>query len=197
MSATVSYKGNTITTITNETKTLNTAGTWLEGNIIITDESSGGSGITIVDTVDSHGGIIRTITGEEVRLQTKTITPTSSQQVVTPDSGYMGFSSVTVEPGGTVIEEITVSSSGAVSQTLQPDKFYHFTSNAISSLTISLAESTGQYHFDFSCYATAITLALPQTVNMPASFGVEAYSKYEIDILNNQGVYAVWINGGS
>lgn len=99
--------------------------------------------------------------------------------------------------GGTVIEEITVSSSGAVSQTLQPNKFYHFTSNSITSLTILLAENTGQYHFDFACYATAITLTIPQTVNMPASFGVEAYSKYEIDILNNQGVYAVWINGGS
>ena len=37
MSTTVTYKGNQITTVDNETKTLNTAGKWLEGNIVVTD----------------------------------------------------------------------------------------------------------------------------------------------------------------
>lgn len=41
MSATVTYKGNVITTVSNETKTLTTSGTWLEGNISITDVSDG------------------------------------------------------------------------------------------------------------------------------------------------------------
>lgn len=39
MSTTVSYKGSTIATVTNETKTLNTAGTWVEDNIEINDNS--------------------------------------------------------------------------------------------------------------------------------------------------------------
>jgi len=34
------------------------------------------------------------------KLTTQTITPTSSQQTVTPPTGYIGFSSVTVEAGG-------------------------------------------------------------------------------------------------
>lgn len=42
MSTTVSYKGNTIATLSNETKTLTTAGTWVEGDMVITDSGSGG-----------------------------------------------------------------------------------------------------------------------------------------------------------
>lgn len=39
MSTTVSYKGNTIATLNNQTKTLTTGGTWVESNITITDVS--------------------------------------------------------------------------------------------------------------------------------------------------------------
>ena len=47
MSTTVTYKGATLTTVTNDTATLETAGTWLEDDITITDSSSGG--ITVND----------------------------------------------------------------------------------------------------------------------------------------------------
>lgn len=54
--------------------------------------------ILVVDTLDENGGTIRTITAKNaIQLQTKTITPTSSQQIVNPDTGYDGFSQVTVE----------------------------------------------------------------------------------------------------
>ena len=43
MSTTVSYKNNTIATINNETRTLTTAGKYMEANLIITDTSSGGN----------------------------------------------------------------------------------------------------------------------------------------------------------
>ena len=67
MSTTVSYKGSTIATITNQTKTLTTAGKWLEADISITDSSSGGAGaISIVDTADSAGGTVRTITAVDI-----------------------------------------------------------------------------------------------------------------------------------
>lgn len=42
MSTTVTYMGNTLTTVDNATKTLETAGTWLEDDITLTDVSSGG-----------------------------------------------------------------------------------------------------------------------------------------------------------
>lgn len=57
----------------------------------------GGGTILVSDTQDAAGGTIRTITAKKVvSLQTKTITPTSSVQTVNPDSGYDGFSQVTV-----------------------------------------------------------------------------------------------------
>ena len=58
---------------------------------------SGGSGVVVVETTDEHGGTIVDITGEVIRLQTKTATPSSEQIYVTPDSGYIGLSSVTVQ----------------------------------------------------------------------------------------------------
>lgn len=98
MSTTVSYKGNTIATLDNETKTLTTKGTWLEDDIEITDESSGGE-VLIVDTPDANGGTIREITtGNAVKLEgAKTVTPSSTQQTITPSQGYSGFSSVVVK----------------------------------------------------------------------------------------------------
>lgn len=51
MSATVTYDGQQIATVDNETKTLTTAGTWLEDDIEITDASSGG-GIDVGDYID-------------------------------------------------------------------------------------------------------------------------------------------------
>lgn len=70
MATTVTYKDNTLTTLGNgDTKTLKTAGTYLEDDIEIS---------------------------EVVNLQTKTVTPTTSQQVVTADS-YTDF----IVPAGT------------------------------------------------------------------------------------------------
>ena len=44
MSSTVSYGGTTIATVTNQTRTLNTAGKWMTSNVVITDTTEGGGG---------------------------------------------------------------------------------------------------------------------------------------------------------
>jgi len=44
MATTVTYKGQTLTTVENQTKTLQTAGTWMEGDLTLTDVTQGGGG---------------------------------------------------------------------------------------------------------------------------------------------------------
>ena len=60
--------------------------------------SSGGGGITVVETPDEHGGTIVTITGDTVTLQSKVATPTETLQTISPDEGYTGLSQVRVNP---------------------------------------------------------------------------------------------------
>ena len=72
MSTNISYKGSTIASFSNDTKTLTTAGKYLEADVIVTDTSSAPS------------------------LQNKTVTPRPTSQSVTADSGYDGLGTVTV-----------------------------------------------------------------------------------------------------
>lgn len=90
--------------------------------------------------------------------------------------------------------EITITNGGDVSQTLQPNIAYHFTSDSLESLTITLATTNDipQYHFDFISPSTAVTLTMPNTVTMPDGFSVAANQRYEIDILRGYGVAQNW-----
>ena len=80
MSTTVSYKGNTLATVSNNTKTLETEGKYLEADIILTDVSQAAP---VLETV------------------TKSYTPTESQQTetITPGVGYDGIAEVDVTVG--------------------------------------------------------------------------------------------------
>lgn len=46
MSTTVTYKGSTLTTVDNQTRTLKTAGKYMEGDVVLTDVSSSGGYVT-------------------------------------------------------------------------------------------------------------------------------------------------------
>ena len=73
MSSTITYKGETIATASNNTKTLKTAGKYLEDDITVTDTTS------------------------SVTLQDKAVTPTESLQTIQADTGYTGLGTVTVD----------------------------------------------------------------------------------------------------
>lgn len=139
-------------------------------------------------TGSTKTGTAVTVTASELASGNKAITENGTGISV------VGYSTVSVDvPTGGSTSEVTVSTSGAVTQALQPNTVYHFTSTALTSLTITFAgTATSQYHFDFISPATAVTLNLPSAVNMETSFHVEANTKYEIDIVNNEGVYAEW-----
>lgn len=78
MSTTVNYKGNTITTLSNQTKTLQTAGTWLEDNIEITNVDT--AAISVIDTIDTAGGTIRQINAINISDTTATAADVINQK---------------------------------------------------------------------------------------------------------------------
>ena len=70
MSTEVTYKGSTLTTLTNQTKVLKTAGKYMEDDVTITDESSGGSAVVVTEETDAGGGIIKHITAIDLSNDT-------------------------------------------------------------------------------------------------------------------------------
>ena len=90
--------------------------------------------------------------------------------------------------------ESTVSTGGAVTQSLAADVMYHFT-GALTSLTITFASPINQaahYHFDFDEGSTAFDPTLPNGVVLPDNHTWEADTHYEVDILNNYAVVVGW-----
>lgn len=112
MSTTVTYKGNTIATVNNQTKTLSTAGKWLEGDITLVDSTnSGTAAISVVDTTDSHGGTVRTITALDISDTTAVASDVAqgkyfytSQGVKTPGTASSG--------GGSTLTTKTITANG-------------------------------------------------------------------------------------
>ena len=92
MSTTVQYKGNTLTTVSNATKTLKTAGKYMEGDVSITDNSGSGQGNVWQDAE----GYLHLDDESEILLQTKNATPSETAQTIKPDAGYYALDKVNV-----------------------------------------------------------------------------------------------------
>lgn len=189
--AKVIFNGTTLIDITQDTATaseVNPGYTFhgADGNQYTGTDTSG---ISIVEVPDVGGGTIMQISGDATTIEPITITENG---MVAAPSGK-AYSPVTVNVSGSSVPEVTIATSGAVVATLDPNKAYHFTSDAITSLTISFSGTQAeQYHFDFISPATAVQLTLPSFVIMEQYFSVEANTKLEIDITNGYGVYAEW-----
>lgn len=142
---------------------------------------------SLMTSYTAHNAAGQAITGTAVAGSGGNIQLTQDQNgyIILPEEGS----------GGGSIPEITISTSGSVTQELQPNTVYHFTSEALTSLTITLGSvsSTAQYHFDFISPETPVVLTLPQTVSMSNLFSVEPNTRYEIDIVDNYGVFAEWV----
>ncbi len=134
MATSISYKSNQLASFTNATKTLKTAGKYVEGDIVVTNTTTinslsvtpseltqtfnangvdGYKPVTVAAIPASYiiptGTITITTNGAhnvtsyasanvnvQPNLTTTAVTATSTTQTITPPSGYVGFSAVTV-----------------------------------------------------------------------------------------------------
>lgn len=74
MATTVTYKGQTLATVDNQTKTLQTKGTWVEDDFTLTDVSGGGTTEPEekdVDFIDYDGTLLYSYTAEEFLQMTE------------------------------------------------------------------------------------------------------------------------------
>lgn len=78
------------------------SGTYAEGSVIVSAVPTEVKNITTNGTYEPESGkyfssVNVNIAGDSFDTQTKTVSPTKSMQTITPDNGYDGLSSVTVE----------------------------------------------------------------------------------------------------
>lgn len=101
MATTVTYKGSTLTTATNQTKILKTAGKYMEDDVTIEDVTSGGSAVVVTEELDAGGGIIKHITA--IDLSNDTVDAAHLYQGYTAHN-FQGEAIVgTMSGGGTTI----------------------------------------------------------------------------------------------
>ena len=130
MSTTVSYKGQTLTTVSNDTKTLLTEGKYLEDDLTLTDVSGGGSTLITKnisangtynassDSADGYSQVTVSVPASAVDTGTKNITANGNNQDV------VGYAAVNVNVPNTYAagDEGKVVDSGAlVAQTAHAD----------------------------------------------------------------------------
>ena len=152
MSATVTYKGETLTTATNQTRVLETEGTYLEDDITITDVTgaapSGTKNISITtngtttEDVTSYAtaSIMTAVPASAVDSGTKSISTNGTHDVI----GYAS-ANVAVPNSYSAGDEGKVVSSGALvsqtSDTVTANDTYDTT--LINSLTVNVSGSSG------------------------------------------------------
>ena len=193
----ISYKGSNIATMNaSGTKTLLTEGKYLEDNVTVEYTRPAAPSGTKNISITANGQTTEDVTAyASAQITVNVPNPSTGTLQITAPGTYNVTNYASVEVDIDMWTEQTISTAGAVSQALEPYVIYHFT-GALTSLTITLdAVAQGQiahYHFDFESGSTAPTLTLPQSVEMPDGFTVEASKRYEIDILNNFGTVQGW-----
>ena len=180
MSTTVTYKGSTLTTVDNETKTLKTAGKYMEGDVIITDVTQSG-GVSITEETDVGGGTIVHINSGIVVSGTKTITTNGTHDV----TNYAA-AEVNVPTGGQINNQTkTGINPSTSSQTITYDSGYtgleSVQINAMPAMTLPTTTSgTGSG----TTKATVSRSTSDQYINIPTGYN-SAAANYKVSAVPN------------
>lgn len=166
------------------------------------------SSVIISDTLDSHGGTIRTITtGQTLNLQPKTVTPTSSQQIITPDTGYNGLSQVTVNAvsGGYIAQDanghIVLPPTGdiptLITKTITQNGTYAASSDSASGYSSVTVNVSGNIDLGWTNASTnaVSTLTFGDIYGEPQSFSLLHGSELNLTYDGNKYVIAVQYDG--
>lgn len=130
MSTSISYKGQVIASFGNSTKTLNTAGTWLEDDITVTAVDSSAA-ITTIQELDSHGGTIKYINA--IDLSNDTIDAAHLLQGYTAHDRDGNAITGTYTSGSTPATQSKTVTPTKSTQNVTPDSNYDY----LSSVTVN------------------------------------------------------------
>lgn len=156
MSTTVTYKGSTLTTVNNQTRVLETGGTWLEDDITLTDVSAS-SPTLITKNINTNGTYNASSDSADGFSSVVVNVPTG----ITPT----GTKQINISQNGTTTEDVTnyanaqitvnVSGGGTPSQT-QHTIYFEFSDNTNTTITA---------YWDGTFITDAIRATTPRTYN--------------------------------
>lgn len=114
------------------------------------------------------------------------------------DGGYAGteeeFAAKLAAEYADIVQKIEKTAADTAVE-LQPNALYVFPEMTELSLTFTEPEDTSivnEYHCIFQSGATATTLTIPDTINLPSGFTVEANKVYELSIMESCLTYQSW-----
>ena len=173
MSTTVTYKGDTLTTATNQTKVLETAGKYLEDDITITDVSSTAT-VVVTEEPDVNGGIIKNITATDISDTTAVASDVAQGKYFYTSSGVKTAGTASGGGGGLEYEEGTWTPSA---NTAEPTFLFQNTHTDLPCfVSLTVYPGQGSMPSDYSWMQIQFT-----NINKLAD---------DTDVRNEQGVYA-------
>ena len=206
MSSTITYKGNTLTTVNNQTRVLNTKGTWLEDDITIVDVTSSsvsGSAISVVDTTDSKGGTVRTITSVDISDTTAVASDVAQGKYFYTANGTKTAGTATgggsVASWETLYDNSTTISSGdpnwaslVYNEPFSANETYRVTwgTNGTQYICQTKANSSSQLYDGYFIGNASLT---GQYTDTGEPFFMYRYSATQLNIVTNQSAGTIYI----
>ena len=149
-------------------------------------------GVIITDTIDEHGGTIRTINTENtLKIQAKrNISPTESSQTIEPDSQYDGLSSVQINAisstyvgSGIARKSSTDLTASGATVTVPAGYYASAASKAVAAMTLPTS-ATSSATSGYTSKATISRSASDQYINIPTGYN-SAGAYYKVNAVAN------------